>query len=266
MTAWDLYGGAGVFAAVLAEARRRDRTRSSPSTRRAAPSRSARTALADLGWVVGGHRLGAAGAGGAERAPDVAVLDPPRSGAGREVDRSAGRRRGAPGRSTSVVRQRHSRATSVCTAGTAMRCEELRVFDSFPLTHHVECVAVLSRLIPSCGPHPAHHTSGSLDFCHAAASTARQGLVVGDAARFRRSFARRPSAVSCCLVAAGAALVWSNSPWAHGVPHDVAVRVRARIAASAAVGIRVGSRRAAGDLLLRRRTRTQARVRRRRSA
>jgi tRNA/tmRNA/rRNA uracil-C5-methylase (TrmA/RlmC/RlmD family) len=23
--------------------------------------------------------------------------------------------------------------------------EELRVFDSFPLTHHVECVAVLSR-------------------------------------------------------------------------------------------------------------------------
>jgi tRNA/tmRNA/rRNA uracil-C5-methylase (TrmA/RlmC/RlmD family) len=29
--------------------------------------------------------------------------------------------------------------------GHGYAVEELRVFDSFPLTHHVECVAVLTR-------------------------------------------------------------------------------------------------------------------------
>ncbi len=50
MTAWDLYGGAGVFAAVLAEAVGETGKVVTIDTSRGA-SRSARDALADLGWV-----------------------------------------------------------------------------------------------------------------------------------------------------------------------------------------------------------------------
>ena len=94
---------------------------------------------------VGGHRLGAPGAGGAvrERA-DVAVLDPPRSGAGREViDLLA---------AAEVPRMIHIGCEAASFArdvglylGHGYVVEDLRVFDSFPLTHHVECVAVLTR-------------------------------------------------------------------------------------------------------------------------
>ena len=50
MTAWDLYGGAGVFAAVLAQAVGETGKVVTVDTSRGA-SRSARAALADLGWV-----------------------------------------------------------------------------------------------------------------------------------------------------------------------------------------------------------------------
>ena len=50
MTAWDLYGGAGVFAAVLAEAVGERGKVVTVDTSRGA-SRSARAALADLNWV-----------------------------------------------------------------------------------------------------------------------------------------------------------------------------------------------------------------------
>src|SRR5215211_7152140 len=50
MTAWDLYGGAGVFASVLAEAVGERGKVVTVDTSRGA-SRSARSALADLGWV-----------------------------------------------------------------------------------------------------------------------------------------------------------------------------------------------------------------------
>ena len=68
------------------------------------------------------------------------------------------------------------------------------------------------------------------------------------------------------LVAAGAALVWANSPWSDDLPRGVGVRVRPGVAASAPVRFGVGGRRAVGDLLLRRRAGAQARVRRRRPA
>src|SRR5882762_8866433 len=50
MTAWDLYGGAGVFAAVLAQAVGETGRVVTVDTSRGA-SRSARAALADFGWV-----------------------------------------------------------------------------------------------------------------------------------------------------------------------------------------------------------------------
>ena len=50
MTAWDLYGGAGVFAAVLAEGvGERGKVVTVDTSR--GESRSSRTALADLGWA-----------------------------------------------------------------------------------------------------------------------------------------------------------------------------------------------------------------------
>ena len=143
MTAWDLYGGAGVFAAVLAEAVGETGTVVTVDTSRGA-SRSARAALADLGWVsVVTDSVRRALTAQHQRA-DVAVLDPPRSGAGREViDLLA---------AAEVPRIVHIGCEAASFArdvglylGRGYRVEDLRVFDSFPLTHHIECVAVLTR-------------------------------------------------------------------------------------------------------------------------
>ncbi len=143
MTAWDLYGGAGVFAAVLGEAVGPTGSVVSVDTSRGA-SRAARTALADLPQVsmqIDSVRRALAVNG--TRA-DVAVLDPPRAGAGRDViDQLA---------AADVPRVIHIG----CEAASFARdvglyreqgytVEQIRVFDSFPLTHHVECVAVLTR-------------------------------------------------------------------------------------------------------------------------
>jgi len=143
MTAWDLYGGAGVFAAVLAQGVGERGKVVTVDTSRGA-SRSARAALADLGWVsVVTDSVRRALSTQTERA-DVAVLDPPRSGAGREViDMLA---------AAQVPRVIHIGCEAASFArdiglylGAGYSVEDLRVFDSFPLTHHVECVAVLTR-------------------------------------------------------------------------------------------------------------------------
>jgi tRNA/tmRNA/rRNA uracil-C5-methylase (TrmA/RlmC/RlmD family) len=143
MTAWDLYGGAGVFAAVLAEGVGQRGKVVTVDTSRSA-SRAARAALGDLGWVsVITDSVRRALATQTERA-DVAVLDPPRSGAGREViDLLAAA--GVP-RVIHIGCEAASFARDVGSyLGHGYSVEDLRVFDSFPLTHHVECVAVLSR-------------------------------------------------------------------------------------------------------------------------
>ena len=143
MTAWDLYGGAGIFAAVLAEAVGQTGRVLTVDTSRGA-SRSARAALADLGWVsVVTDSVRRALTAQRKRA-DVAVLDPPRSGAGREViDLLA---------AAEVPRVVHIGCEAASFArdvglylGHGYTVEYLEAFDSFPLTHHVECVAVLAR-------------------------------------------------------------------------------------------------------------------------
>ena len=74
----------------------------------------------------------------------MAVLDPPRSGAGREIiDLLAAAE--VPGGSHRCQAAR-SHAMSGCTRARVPR-RGPRVFDSFPLTHHVECVAVLTAPI-----------------------------------------------------------------------------------------------------------------------
>lgn len=143
MTAWDLYGGAGVFASVLAEGVGESGKVVTVDTSRGS-SRAARAALGDMGWVsVITDSVRRAVAAQRDRA-DVAVLDPPRTGAGREViDLLA---------AAEVPRIVHIGCEAASFArdiglyrGHGYAVEELRVFDSFPLTHHVECVAVLAR-------------------------------------------------------------------------------------------------------------------------
>ncbi len=143
MTAWDLYGGAGVFAAVLAESVGEAGHVTTVDTSRGS-ARAARAALADLGQVsVVTESVRRVLTGRPGRA-DVAVLDPPRTGAGREViDLLAAA--GVP-RIIHIGCEAASFARDVgLYLGHGYAVEELRVFDSFPLTHHVECVAVLSR-------------------------------------------------------------------------------------------------------------------------
>jgi tRNA/tmRNA/rRNA uracil-C5-methylase (TrmA/RlmC/RlmD family) len=143
MTAWDLYGGVGVFAAVLGDAVGESGRVVTVDSCRAA-SRVARAALTNLPQVCAitdsVRRALAAQRGGA----DVAVLDPPRSGAGREViDLLA---------AAEVQRVVHIGCEVASFArdiglyrGRGYVVDKIRVFDSFPLTHHMECVALLTR-------------------------------------------------------------------------------------------------------------------------
>ncbi|MEB4210853.1 TRAM domain-containing protein [Mycobacterium sp. 94-17] len=143
MRAWDLYGGAGVFAAVLGEAVGRSGRVLSVDTSRAS-TRAARAALADLTQVQvvtdSVRRVLAAQRGGA----DVAVLDPPRAGAGRDIIDLL-----AAADVSRVVHIGCEAASFARDIGIYLRhgytVERIRVFDAFPLTHHTECIALLTR-------------------------------------------------------------------------------------------------------------------------
>jgi tRNA/tmRNA/rRNA uracil-C5-methylase (TrmA/RlmC/RlmD family) len=140
--AWDLYGGAGLFAAALADVVGAHGQVITVDTARSA-SGAARTALAGLPVRVVSEsvrRFLAAQTRGA----DVAVLDPPRAGAGREVISllaGAGVRQ--------VVHIGCEAASFARDIGLyrahGFRVAEITVFDAFPLTHHVECFALLMR-------------------------------------------------------------------------------------------------------------------------
>jgi tRNA/tmRNA/rRNA uracil-C5-methylase (TrmA/RlmC/RlmD family) len=143
--AFDLYCGVGLFAGVLGDAGCQvwgvEGSRSAVER--------ARQNLADLGGRV---RLTA---GQVEqvlpRLPaqtDLVVLDPPRSGAGRKVMQQ--------------ITARHPRAVAYVACDPAALARDLataaaagygptsiRAFDLFPMTHHVECVAVLEPTLPS---------------------------------------------------------------------------------------------------------------------
>lgn len=142
-TAWDLYGGVGLFAAVLADVVGESGRVLSVDTSRSA-SRSARAALADLPQVEVLTESVRRALGAARSGADIAVLDPPRSGAGREVvDLLA---------EAGVPRVIHVGCEAAAFArdiglyrARGYTVEQIRVFDSFPLTHHIECVALLTR-------------------------------------------------------------------------------------------------------------------------
>ncbi len=167
-TALDLYCGAGLFTGMLAEAvgpagrvigieAQRGAVRDARHNLRGTPWAQVRHG--DVGTVLGRDGLAAAA---------LAVLDPPRAGAGREVidllcappgpAGGGGSADGGPGNGTGPAAGSALRrigyvscdpATlardlkALCAAG--WRLAGLRAFDAFPMTHHVECLATLER-------------------------------------------------------------------------------------------------------------------------
>jgi tRNA/tmRNA/rRNA uracil-C5-methylase (TrmA/RlmC/RlmD family) len=104
----------------------------------------ARRNLHDLPWVRLEHAPVATALTGPSRPPraDVVVLDPPRTGAGREViEAIVGLR---PRVVVYVACDPAALARDVAIAAEAgYPLAGLRAFDLFPMTHHVECVATL---------------------------------------------------------------------------------------------------------------------------
>jgi len=143
MTAWDLYGGAGVFAAVLGEAVGETGRVLTVDTSRAA-TQAGRAALADLPQVEVITDSVRRALLAQQANADVALLDPPRAGAGREViDLLAAA--GVP-RVVHIGCEAASFARDVgLYLGHGYTVEKIKVFDAFPLTHHTECVALLTR-------------------------------------------------------------------------------------------------------------------------
>ncbi|MEE1651288.1 class I SAM-dependent RNA methyltransferase [Brachybacterium sp. J144] len=143
-SAWDLYGGVGLFAAVAAEQVGRDGTVVSVEGNRRASQLAAEN-LQDLPQVSTGTADVTDWVRARRGGVDVVVLDPPRNGAGLELmDLLA-----------AAVRQRIVYVS--CEPSTLARdlaaiekkgwgLTELRAFDLFPHTHHIESVAVLERV------------------------------------------------------------------------------------------------------------------------
>lgn len=143
MTAWDLYGGAGVFAAALGAAVGESGRVLTVDTSRAA-TRSARASLEDLPQVQVVTDSVRRALGAQRSSADVAVLDPPRAGAGREVIELLAAA-GVP-RVVHIGCEAASFARDIgLYLGQGYAVEKIKVFDAFPLTHHSECVALLTR-------------------------------------------------------------------------------------------------------------------------
>ena len=143
-TVLDLYSGVGLFAAFLAEAVTLTGRVDAIEGDKVA-SKLGRSNLGDLPWVHhhcapverwlhGGHRSHA----------DVVVLDPPRSGAGKDV--------------VTAITRRHPRSIVYVAcdpvalardtkylAALGYTLSTLRSFDMFPMTKHVESVALFTR-------------------------------------------------------------------------------------------------------------------------
>lgn len=141
--AWDLYSGVGLFAAVLAGQVGPQGTviaveSSAPAAEDAADN------LADLASVrVFRGRVERVLTSDDLPSPTVVVLDPPRKGAGREVVEAIATRH--PARVVYVACDPAALARDVALfAGHGYRLDRLRAFDAFPMTHHMECVALLS--------------------------------------------------------------------------------------------------------------------------
>ncbi|MFF5293212.1 class I SAM-dependent RNA methyltransferase [Paractinoplanes globisporus] len=140
-TAWDLYGGAGLFAAAVTTLTRARTTLVESSPVGCAAARANLTDLPTIEIVEARvetalHRRRVTGP------VDLVVLDPPRSGAGAKVVRGL-----AQARPRAIAYVACDPAALARDVGTfrwlGWRLTALRAFDCFPMTQHVECVALL---------------------------------------------------------------------------------------------------------------------------
>jgi tRNA/tmRNA/rRNA uracil-C5-methylase (TrmA/RlmC/RlmD family) len=145
-TVLDLYAGAGLFGGALAPAvgpeGRVVCVESDPLACAAADANLAELPQAEV-WQgdVDAEGLGEL-LGELDGGPDVVVLDPPRAGAGTAVSRLLA----ASGARAVVYVACDPAALARDVAaftGAGYRLAGLRAFDAFPMTHHVECVALL---------------------------------------------------------------------------------------------------------------------------
>jgi tRNA/tmRNA/rRNA uracil-C5-methylase (TrmA/RlmC/RlmD family) len=148
--ALDLYGGAGLFAGVLAAAVGPAGTVACVESDPAAV-RDAKHNLRGTPWarVYRGDAADVLARGGWPEA-GLAVLDPPRTGAARPViERLVARPAGSA--SSDGLRRVAYVSCDPATlardlavfAESGWQLDALRAFDAFPMTHHVECVATL---------------------------------------------------------------------------------------------------------------------------
>jgi tRNA/tmRNA/rRNA uracil-C5-methylase (TrmA/RlmC/RlmD family) len=141
-TAVDLYSGAGALTAALALAVGGSGTVVGVESSAQAVA-DANANLADLPHAtVRQARVSPNVLAGLDVSPDVVVLDPPRAGAGREVIEAVCALH--PRTVGYVACDPAALARDVATAmASGWRLTAVRAFDAFPMTHHVECVAVL---------------------------------------------------------------------------------------------------------------------------
>lgn len=137
----ELYAGAGLFTASLAAAvGASGRVVSLEGDRHAAAA--AERNLGQLDWAEVLHRPVTPATVAAAATPDVVVLDPPRTGAGREVMAAILAQR--PRTVVYVACDPAALARDVRVAVDAgWRLADVTGFDAYPMTHHVECIAAL---------------------------------------------------------------------------------------------------------------------------
>ncbi|MGI9157501.1 MAG: class I SAM-dependent RNA methyltransferase [Marmoricola sp.] len=140
----DLYAGVGLFAAFLAEAVGEHGSVVAVEGDRVAAAHAAENAglsvEADVQrWLERGDVADAA-----DHGADLVVLDPPRTGAKRRVVEGIARLR--PRAVAYVACDPAALARDVAIfAENGYTLSRLRAFDLFPMTHHIECVALLTR-------------------------------------------------------------------------------------------------------------------------
>jgi tRNA/tmRNA/rRNA uracil-C5-methylase (TrmA/RlmC/RlmD family) len=148
-TVLDLYSGAGLFAGVVAPLVGRDGAVIAIESDQAAV-RNARQNLGDYPWVTVKQADVATLAAGEGLPPArLVIADPPRAGLAREVvdyltGNNTGHSTGERFAYVSCDPATLARDLALLIAG-GWRLDDLRAFDAFPMTHHVECVATLTR-------------------------------------------------------------------------------------------------------------------------
>lgn len=148
VVAWDLYGGAGVLAGAVLDENDDARGTARVHIVEADPQAiaSAQTTFAD-DHRVSVHRGSVATSLAGLPAPDVVIADPPRAGAGREVVDQV-----VAAGPAMVIAVGCDPATFARDLGDYVRggyeVVTLVGFDAFPLTHHLEAIALLRPSTP----------------------------------------------------------------------------------------------------------------------